>query len=361
MFLNYRFYISLFSFLLCGLFSVNSLASSCSSTLSQCTATVSVQNPAGVCFMLTTSSVGFYRVTAPSVSYTYSTCTPDAAPPPCPSAGTPYTGYYPSQGAATNTVYAPNGSTATCAVNIDTSKSSCPPNTMMPTFGTVETPACIIVGTYTGSAGPSGAQSNTAVPPASSSDCPTGTGSYSITNGTSTVTGCGVTSKATTSNQSATPANTTATGSSTTSTTNTTVNENTKTNADGSTTTTGTTNSTNNSACGGAGQPACNVNSTCGGAGQPTCNSNIGDSTFTVATPSLNTPILNDKAQGTVSDVYSITNYTNASASGCPLVDQSASVFGYSITIPFTQICQYMDWVHYIVIVAASIAAMKLL
>jgi hypothetical protein len=280
---------------------------------------------------------------------------------PCPAAGTPYTGYYPAQGAATNTVYAPNGTTSTCAVNIDNMKTSCPPNTMMPVLGTVATPACIVTGTYTGSAGPSGAQANAVSPPASSSSCPTGTGSYSITNGTTTVTGCGVTSKATSSNSSATPANTTATGSSTTSTTNTTVNENTKTNSDGSTTTTGTTTSTNNSACGGSGQPACNVNSTCGGAGQPACNTNIGDSTFVVATPTLITPNINDKAQGSVTGSYSITNYTSASASGCPITDQSASVFGYSITIPFTQICQYMDWVHYIVIVAAAIAAMKLL
>jgi hypothetical protein len=36
-------------------------------------------------------------------------------------------------------------------------------------------------------------------------------------------------------------------------------------------------------------------------------------------------------------------------------------VFGQSFTLPFSQICIYLDFVRYIVIVAAAIAAMKLL
>jgi hypothetical protein len=283
--------------------------------------------------------------------------------PPCPAAGTSYTGYYPAQGAATNTVYAPNGTSATCAVNIDNMKTSCPPNTVMPVFGTAPaTPACIVVGVYTGTAGPSGAQSNVVPPPSTSSDCPTGTGSYSITNGTNTTTGCGVTSKSTTSNPSSTPASTTSTGSNTTNVTNTTVNQTTTTNPNGSTTTTGTEATTNNSACGGAGQPACNVNSTCGGAGQPACNTNIGDSTFTVATPTMTAPTFTDKTQGTVpTSGFAVTNYTSAGSSSCPVSDQSGSVFGQSFTLPFSQMCQYLDFVHYIVIIAAAIAAMKLI
>jgi hypothetical protein len=233
---------------------------------------------------------------------------------------------------------------------------------MMPTFGTVETPACIVTGVYSGSAGPSGAQANAVSPPASSSDCPAGTGSYSITNGTTITTGCGVTSKSTSSNPSAAPASTTPTGPTSTNTTTTTNNETTTNNPDGTSSTTGTSTTTNNSACGGAGEPACNVNSTCGGAGQPACNTNIGDSTFTVFTPTTGTPVFNDAAQGSVATgTFSVSNYISSSSTSCPVTDQTGEVFGQSFTLPFSEMCAYLDWIKYIVIVAAAIASMKLL
>jgi hypothetical protein len=380
MFQKFHIFIGSLFFLFFGLFSANSFAGSyfwntCisfSTTPSKCY----VAAPSSSCFIAGDPTTAFYSSgsgygnctftgsTTPYGAIGYTDNIDPAVPPapPCPAAGTPYTGYYPAQGAATNTVYAPNGTSATCAVNIDNTKTSCPPNTLMPTFGTVETPACIVTGVYSGSAGPSGAQANAVSAPSSSADCPTGTGTYSITNGTSTISGCAPTSKATSSNPSATPASTTSTGPNTTNTTETTTNTNTTTNPDGSTTTHTTETQQNPSACGGAGQPACNVNSTCGGAGQPACNTNIGDSTFTVATPTMTAPIFTDNTQGNVStNTFSISNFISSGSTSCPAVDMSGTVLGQSYTLPFSQMCVYMDWIKYIVIVAAVIASMKLL
>jgi hypothetical protein len=75
-----RFFIILFLFSSFSLNSWAATATDCPTVLSQCTATVSVQNPAGVCFMNGTSNVGFYRVTAPTVGYSYSSCTPVLPP-----------------------------------------------------------------------------------------------------------------------------------------------------------------------------------------------------------------------------------------------------------------------------------------
>jgi hypothetical protein len=219
--LNYRTFIGLFFFLLCGLFSVNAFADSdCATVMQSCNTYVSSAGTGQTCVQ---HSDGIYTEYPPSYNaptYLYATC--NSSTPPCPSAGTPYTGYYPSGGAATDTVYAPNGTSATCAVAIDNMKTSCPPNTVMPTFGTVETPACIVVGIYTGTAGPSGVQSNAANPPSSPSDCPAGSAPYSISNGTKTTSGCAASSPATSSNPSAPPASTTSTGSNSTNTTTTT-------------------------------------------------------------------------------------------------------------------------------------------
>jgi hypothetical protein len=385
MYHNYRYSISLFFFLVCGLFSANSFAST---VIYACTYAKSNNSLYGMNSTANCSSVlasGGYNPTyvycvdnSRDSSVAASCSTPGnpanaygTAPPACPAAGTTYSGgYVPATTAPTATVPVlnPNDSTYSyyCDVTIDPNKSTCPPNTYMPTFGTSTTltKACIITGTYTGSASAAGSSSTSATaPPGTAGEtCPTGTGSYSISNGTSTIKGCATSTNSTTSNSSATPATTTTTGSSTTNTTNTTTNAKTTTNADGSTTTTSTTTQTNPSACGGAGQPACNVNSTCGGAGQPACNNNIGDSTFTLFTPVTSTPIFTDKTQGNVpTSGFSVSNYSSAGSSACPVTDQTGSVFGQSFTLPFSQICIYLDFVRYIVIVAAAIAAMKLL
>lgn len=357
-------FIGLLFLLFFGLFSGNSFAIDCATQTATCNSTYAAWH--WTCTTGQVAGQGSLYFTLVSAGGTYGgNC--DYVPPsiPCPAAGTVYTGYVPASSPPSNTGSVPNtndtSGSSYCGLTIDASKSSCPPNTVMPVMGTVATPACIITGTYTGSAAAGGVSVTS--PPSGSGGCPTGSGAYSISNGTTSVTGCAKTSSATSSNSSAAPAATKPTGPDATSTTTTNSTSSSTPNATtGGSDTVGTSTTTNSNACGGAGQPACNVNSTCGGAGQPACNTNIGDSTFSVATPTMTNGSFTDKTQGTVpTSGFTVTNYTSAGSSTCPVTDQTGDVFGQSFTLPFSQICQYLDFVHYIVIIAAAIAAMKLI
>lgn len=226
------------------------------------------------------------------------------------------------------------------------SSASCVPKSGSPAGSTApaSTTANLIPGSSVGSDG---------LAPSSPADCPAGSGFGAINNQT----GCfpsgstinGKSGQSTSAGGSSTSSNTYTYNSNT----NTWSQTDTNTNSTGGTTTTTT-------SSGGSGSPGGSGSGSGTGSGSA---ANPSDSTMGTDSFDDSTPAPMNVSPTAISGLPSmtVTQYFGSAAYSCPFVDQSFSMAGQSVTMPMSQICNYTNYIHYLVVFAAFIVAIRVI
>ncbi|MHB9018777.1 MAG: hypothetical protein ACYC3O_11465, partial [Burkholderiales bacterium] len=224
-----------------------------------------------------------------------------------------------------------------------TSTASCVPAASAPSTSTAAAPttANLIPGSSVGSDG---------LAPSSPADCPAGTGFGAINNAT----GCfpsgstinGKSGQSTSAGGSSTSNNTYTYNSSN----NTWSQTDTNTNSSGGTSQT-TTNGGGSVAPGGASGSG-------SGTGTTPTDQTMGTDSFDDSVP----PAMNN-APSSISGLPSmtVTQYFGSASYSCPFVNQSFSMAGQTVTLPMSDICNYTNYIHYLVVFAAFIVAIRVI